>query len=92
VEAGIVIDPILLVENEGQNGTPWSETMPGCAPFPWNSPRKGPPHNVEIELHTMFSIISGFAHRRLLGGKLTFWSWIDGRCRLVHITAWRLKA
>lgn len=61
----------------------------------WNPVTIEPPHDTDIEFLCLGDeklILTGFAHRRLLGGKLTFWSWIDGRCRNVRPFAWRLKA
>lgn len=87
-----MMEPVLLSSER----TP--TTLPAIEPadFTWSPPYVEPPHHVDLELRCLVSygvaLMTGFAHRRVLGSQLTFWSWIDGRCRLVHVSAWRRKA
>lgn len=84
-----MIDPILLSGEEERHGV-WAGMMPSPAPR-WCPVQSEPPHDVELELRIAAGVVIGFAHRRLLGGRLTFWSWIDGRCRLVEPSGWRVR-
>lgn len=55
-----------------------------------------PPENAVIEILMKRwgeeVVIPGWAHRRVLGGTLTFWIWHNGRVRFVKPIGWRAKA
>jgi hypothetical protein len=63
----------------------------------WIQPTAAPPLNCEIELLVKRLagsqiILQGWASRRFLGGRLTFWTWHNGRCHFIRPLGWRATA
>lgn len=84
-----MMEPILLSTEAEVCGFVFEGFLDGR---PWNPVTVEPPHDVEIELQCGYAKIDGFAHRRLLGGRLTFWAWFGLTCRYLEPRGWRLKA
>jgi len=87
-----MMSPILLTTEAVASRAPVDVFEGFLDSRPWMPITVEPPHNVEIELQFGYAKADGFAHRRFLSGRLTFWVWFGLTCRCVEPRGWRPKA